>query len=305
VKDADKPLGSVQTKPLNFFSGSLQISDVVLKTKGISIFAIGVIKRIFLNWKNTSPIPKRPGEFLEAQRWPDGVVCPFCGVVGESYRLKAKQDSKTPVRPGVWKCGGCRKQFTVTVGTVFEDSHISLNVWLLAMHLLCASKKCLSAHQLHRMLGVTYKTAWFMAHRIRYAMTQDPLAEKLAGIVEIDETYIGGKLRTGQHAVKIRERAKDRPHPNANKAAVFALLERGGRIRSQYVERVTAKNLRPIIDAAVAENAAIMTDSGTVLQSGLPDVNEMVRRLIFLEEREIVLRAVQGGSFYGDSGYWH
>jgi transposase-like protein len=125
-------------------------------------------------------------EFLEAERWPKGAICPHCGVEGESYRLKAKEGSKSPVRPGVWKCGGCRKQFTVKVGTIFEDSHIPLTTWLKAIHLLCASKKGMSAHQLHRMLGVTYKSAWFMAHRIRYAMTQEPLSSKLTGIVEID-----------------------------------------------------------------------------------------------------------------------
>jgi len=133
--------------------------------------------------------------FLEAKRWPDGTVCPKCGVIGESYRLRPNEDSKQPVRKGVWKCGGCREQFSVTVGTVMEDSHIPLNKWLLAFHLLCASKKGMSAHQLHRMLGVTYKSAWFMAHRIRHAMSQEPLSSKLDGVVEIDEAYVGGKRR--------------------------------------------------------------------------------------------------------------
>ncbi len=114
-------------------------------------------------------------EFLEAQRWPNanGAVCPHCGVEGESYRLRPEKEGKSHVRPGVWKCGGCRKQFTVRVGTIFEDSHIPLHKWLMGIHLLCASKKGMSAHQLHRMLGVTYKSAWFMAHRIRYAMSQE------------------------------------------------------------------------------------------------------------------------------------
>src|SRR5262245_28892607 len=97
-------------------------------------------------------------ELLEAMRWPDGVVCPHCGLIGEAYKLAAKEGSKRPVRPGVWKCKGCRKQFTVTVGTIFADSHIPLTKWLMAIHLLCASKKGMSAHQLHRMLGVTYKS---------------------------------------------------------------------------------------------------------------------------------------------------
>jgi len=154
-------------------------------------------------------------DFLEAQRWPNGTVCPHCGVSGESYRLKAKPDSKNPVRPGVWKCGGCRKQFTVKVGTIFEDSHIPLTTWLKAIHLLCASKKGMSAHQLHRMLGVTYKSAWFMAHRIRHAMSQEPLSSKLSGVIEADETYIGSKGRAGRPQDFARGTRRPKDHPNA------------------------------------------------------------------------------------------
>lgn len=204
-------------------------------------------------------------EFLEAQRWPKGAICPHCGVEGESYRLKPKEGSKSPVRPGVWKCGGCRNQFTVKVGTIFEDSHIPLKTWLKAIHLLCASKKGMSAHQLHRMLGVTYKSAWFMAHRIRYAMTQEPLSSKLSGVVEIDETYIGGKLRTGPHATKPGERPKDHPGVTSNKATVVAVLQRGGRVQSRHIQRVTANNLRPIIEQMVAEDAHVMTDTSATL----------------------------------------
>jgi transposase-like protein len=184
-------------------------------------------------------------EFLEAQRWPKGAICPHCGVQGESYRLKAKPESKHPVRPGVWKCGGCRKQFTVKVGTIFEDSHIPLATWLRAIHLLCASKKGMSARQLHRMLGVTYKSAWFMAHRIRYAMTQEPLSSKLTGTIEVDETYIGGKRNYGPHATKPGERSQDRPGPFADKAAVVSIVQRGGRVQSIHIGTVSAKTLRP------------------------------------------------------------
>lgn len=206
-------------------------------------------------------------QFLEAQRWPNGAICPHCGVEGQSYRLKAKPDSKHPVRPGVWKCGGCRKQFTVKVGTIFEDSHIPLVTWLRAIHLLCASKKGMSAHQLHRMLGITYKSAWFMAHRIRYAMTQEPLSSKLSGAVEVDETYVGGKARFGTYVTKPGERPKDRPAPTAGKEAVVPVLQRGGRVQSMHVAKVTAKTLRPIIDEMVAEDAHLMTDTSTVLAS--------------------------------------
>ncbi len=133
-------------------------------------------------------------EQLEKLRWPNGVVCPHCGGL-KPYKLTPKADSQKPVRKGVYKCSDCRSQFTVTVKTIFEDSHIPLNKWLMAISLLCASKKGMSAHQLHRMLGITYKSAWFMAHRIRYALEQKPLAEKLSGIIEVDECYIGGKPR--------------------------------------------------------------------------------------------------------------
>lgn len=140
-------------------------------------------------------------EFLEAQRWPEGVICPHCGLAGEAYRLGVKEKTAAQkaalkkagkrflkARKGLWKCTGCRAQFTVTVGTIFEDSHIPILKWLLAIHLLCASKKGISAHQLHRMLGITYKSAWSMANRIRYAMAEEPLLSKLKGMGQVDET---------------------------------------------------------------------------------------------------------------------
>ena len=175
------------------------------------------------------------------------MVCPHCGSL-ESYKLEAKENSKSPVRNGVYKCKACREQFTVTVGTIFEDSHIPLNKWLMAIQLLCSSKKGMSAHQLHRMLGVTYKSAWFMAHRIRYAMTQPPVVGKLQGIVEADETYIGGK-----HHGK-------RGRGSENKTPVFALVERGGHVRSFKTEHVTAKNLSEKIREHVDKKAIVMTD---------------------------------------------
>lgn len=188
--------------------------------------------------------------FLEAQRWPKGTVCPHCGVEGESYRLQPKENGKTHVRSGVWKCGGCRKQFTVRVGTIFEDSHIPLNKWLMAIHLLCASKKGMSAHQLHRMLGVTYKSAWFMAHRIRYAMSQEPLSSKLSGIVEVDETYVGGK----------RKGKPGRPGKDSHKAPVVSLVQRKGNVRSFHVPRITGHNLKKVIRENVSTESSVMTD---------------------------------------------
>ena len=216
--------------------------------------------------------PDAAREFFEKMFWPEGTVCPHCGLVGESYRLKAKPDSKKPVRPGVWKCKGCRKQFTVTKGTIFEDSHIPLNVWLMTIQLLCSSKKGMSAHQIHRMLGVTYKSAWFMMHRLRYASTQDPMAAQLTGIIEVDEAYIGGRKRMPKPApIKLTpgEQPKDNESPVDNKQPVVSMVQRGGDVRSYHVQRVTAATLRPILNWNIEYGARIMTDSGTVLHGAI------------------------------------
>lgn len=190
-------------------------------------------------------------EYLEKIRWPNGPVCPHCGVVGEPYRLQGKKH-----RPGLLKCADCRKQFSVTVGTVFERSKIPLSKWLMAAYLLCSSKKGMSSHQLHRTLGVTYKTAWFLTHRIREAMkdtSTTPLGGKgSSGIVEADETYFG-KVRgfgKGGHGSK--------------KQKVFALVERQGRVRAYHVPTVTMETLRPILREQVAAQARLMTDSAGV-----------------------------------------
>jgi len=186
-------------------------------------------------------------ELLERLRWPKGPKCPHCGSK-KAYRLAQKEGSREPGRKGLLKCKNCRKQYTITVNTIFEGSHIKLNKWLMAVHLFCASKKGISAHQLHRMLGITYKTAWFMAHRIRYAMTQSPLKEKLGGIVEADETYVGGKGRgkRGRGAEK--------------KTAVFSLVERNGCVRSRPVQNVSGPTLKQIMFENIDPKAIVMTD---------------------------------------------
>src|SRR5712691_7600792 len=165
--------------------------------------------------------PEKAREYLEAKRWPDGPVCPHCGIIGEAVHLEAQEGAKTHARRGLLKCRACRKQFSVTVGTIFEDSHIPLNKWLLAFHLLCASKKGMSALQLSRMLGVTQKSAWFMAHRIRYALGQPVVGDLLNGIVEVDETYIGPKTHGGK-------RGRGAP----KKMPVVTLVQRDGDARS-------------------------------------------------------------------------
>lgn len=186
---------------------------------------------------------------MTPRSWPNGAVCPKCG--GDNpYKLTPKATSKAPCRKGVYKCRACRKQFTVTVGTIFEHSHIPISKWLLAIHLLSASKKSMSAHQLHRMLGVTYRAAWFIGHRLRHAMTQEPMM--LDGIVEVDETYVGGSRR---------RRVSGRPGPNDPvKIPVIALVERGGRVRSFPLERVTGNNVQDVIRREVSLNAHMMSD---------------------------------------------
>ena len=195
-------------------------------------------------------------EHLEKLRWPNGAACPHCGDM-KVYKLKGKPTSKRPVRKGVYKCKSCRKQFTVTVGTLFEGSHVPLNKWLMAVSLMCSSKKGISSHQLHRMLGVTYKTAWFMSHRIRYAM-QQKVKGKLTGIIEVDETYVGGKPRRTRY--DIMNRKKFKTGRGTSKTPVVALVQRDGIVKSQVVNRVTGKNLKGFVCKYVDKGSTIMTD---------------------------------------------
>lgn len=191
---------------------------------------------------------------FEEMRWGkscNDVVCPHCGVLGldNSYRVKVGPGSST--RPGLWRCRSCKGQFTVTKGTVFEDSHVPLTKWLLALYLLAASKKGMSAHQIHRMLGVKYQTAWFMMHRLRYAMSVDPMASKLSGVVEMDETFLGGKKKS----------AKGRAPSDTRKAMVMALVERGGRVRAFPMARIDATNVDQVIRKHIdKDNTSFMTD---------------------------------------------
>ena len=192
-------------------------------------------------------------EVLERLRWGDKVYCPRCGS-DKVVKVEANREKK--VRKGLYRCKDCRKlkqnnQFTVTVGTIFEDSHIKLNVWLQAIVLLCSSKKGMSAHQLHRELEITYKSAWFMAHRIRYAMEQHTFDKKLDGTVEADETYVGGKSRRIARQTGLE-----------NKTPVVSLLQRDGNVRSFVVPVVSAKTLRNVLTENVSKDAHLMTDEG-------------------------------------------
>ena len=194
-------------------------------------------------------------EFLEAKRWANGRACPHCGSV-DSYKLTAKPDSKSPVRDGVYKCADCRQQFTVTVGTIFEESKIPLNKWLAAIHLFVSSKKGVSSKQIERELGITYRSAWFLTHRIREAMKQEPLASMLGGegkTVEADETYVGGKPRKGVD--KSRKRGR-----GTKKTPVAVLVERDGNVKAKCIGNVSGKELKGFLKKCVDSNSKVITD---------------------------------------------
>jgi transposase-like protein len=189
-------------------------------------------------------------EHLEHLYWPRGPVCRHCGNADPARITKLAGKS---TRPGVHWCNECNKPFSVTVGTVMEDSKIPLNKWVLAFHLMAASKKGMSAHQLHRMLGVTYKTAWFLCHRIREAMDAESATSSgpLGGegkIVEIDETVVGGRAKN---------RAFREPAP---KKMVVTLVERGGAARSKHVANIDAKTLRPFVMKNASRKSTLHTD---------------------------------------------
>jgi transposase-like protein len=187
---------------------------------------------------------------LEEIRWPDGVVCPHCKNADQKRIWEIKPNESAKIRAGLYQCAECKKQFTVTVGTIFEDSHIPLRKWLVAWYLLCSSKKGISSLQIQRMLGLgSYRTALFMMHRIRYALAHPDFTKQLSGIVEIDETYIGGKT-TGQGTG---------PH-QPNKTCVVSLVERGGNARSIVMDRVTAQNLHRAIRENVEVGSIVFTD---------------------------------------------
>jgi transposase-like protein len=212
----------------------------------------------------TNPIftdAEKAREHLEALRWPHGPTCPHCGNA-DPARIKALNGKA--YRAGLFHCSECREQFTVTVGTVFERSKVPLNKWLLATHLMCASKKGMSAHQIHRMLGVTYKTAWFMCHRIREAMRPDSKSSGPLGgagkIVEADETYFG-KLETQptmrRDGTPYLTKGKGGP---AGKRAVFALVERGGQVRSFHVDNANANTIREALVTNASRESRLFTD---------------------------------------------
>ena len=195
---------------------------------------------------------------LETIVWPNGIVCPHCETIGKAAALAGVKDKKGRARIGLKKCYACRKQFTVRVGTVFESSHVPLHVWFQAAFLLCSSKKGISSNQLHRTLGVTLKTAWFMSHRLREAMAVLGM-EPMGGAgkaVEADETFIGQKRPKASGA-----------RGYAHKHAVVSLVERGGKVRSTHVNDVNAATLKPILQAQIKAEFMLMTDEAAYYRS--------------------------------------
>jgi transposase-like protein len=190
-------------------------------------------------------------QFVESRLWPHGPVCPHCGVIGAHYQLKGKT-----TRVGLWKCKDCRKPFTVKIGTIFEDSHIPMRLWLQAIFLISSSKKGISSNQLHRTLGVTLKSAWFLSHRIREAMRSGGLSAfgSNGGDVEVDETFIGHDKNKKPKGVK-----KGRGYEHKNK--VLSLVDRStGRAISMVVDDLKAKTIIPLLKENIAREARILTD---------------------------------------------
>jgi transposase-like protein len=225
--------------------------------------------------------------FVEARVWPKGPVCPHCGGVERNSPLSGKS-----TRIGTYKCYDCRKPFTVKVGTIFESSHIPLRLWLQAIFLIASSKKGISSNQLHRTLGVTLKSAWFMSHRIREAMrpADPPIFGQGGGAVEVDETYIGND--------KPRESGHRGGH---HKRKVLSMIDRAtGQAKSMTVERVAAKYLVPILRKNIAPGAHIMTDDAVwyaplSLAFGKHDsVNHSKYEYVRLSDRNVHTNTVEG-----------
>ncbi|MFY9657490.1 MAG: IS1595 family transposase [Methylocystis sp.] len=191
--------------------------------------------------------------YVEAALWPNGPVCPHCGATDRISKMQGKS-----TRIGLHKCYHCRKPFTVRVKTIFESSHIPLHLWLQAIHLLCSSKKGISSNQLHRTLGITLKSAWFLSHRIREAMRDGSLSPMggNGGVVEIDETYIGkASFAEG------REPVGGGPY---HKRTVVGLVERGGKVRTFHAEGARSEEIAPIVRENLAREAKMMTDESRV-----------------------------------------
>ncbi len=250
--------------------------------------------------------------YLTEQRWPNGIACPRCGVM-EPYRIERKSPTKNAVK-SLWKCRGCKRQFTETVGTIFEGSKIPLNKWFAGIYLLCSSKKGMSAHQMHRQLDVTYKTAWFMLHRIRLAMKNPDSPFMLSGTVEADETYIGGKARN-MHASR-RKALGINGSGYVGKIPVVGVIERGGRVVTEVMDNPNRQNVESMLLRTIdVKRSNLITDEAGVyrfIAAHLPHEvirhqSEYVRGEIHTNNIEgywgIVKRGLYGVYHHVDRGY--
>jgi transposase-like protein len=223
--------------------------------------------------------------YVEARLWPNGATCPHCGVVGEASRAKGKT-----TRAGLWNCRACRKPFTVRIGTIFESSHVPMHIWLQAIYLICSSKKGISTRQIQRTLGGSMKTAWFLMHRIRAAMAEGALAPLGGGggDVEADETYIG---HDGNFSAK----------GGKNMNAVLSLVDREtGRLRSMVLDNVTTNAVTAAVDANVADDTRLISDSSNVyrrvgaLLAGHETVNHSIKEYVRADDETIHTNTVEG-----------
>lgn len=207
-------------------------------------------------------------QYLVDLRWPDGVVCPHCKGLEHSYTTTRK----------IWRCKSCKKQFSVKVGTVFEDSPIGLDKWLSAVWMIANAKNGISSLEIHRALGVTQKTAWFILHRIRAAMQSGSL-EKFSGEVEVDETYVGGKVKN-MHKIKVEQREKQ-GRGSVNKSIVVGLLERNGQVKTRVVKRATKRALQNFVRENVVNGANVYSDEFTAYQGLNPEyVHQVIEHAI-------------------------
>jgi transposase-like protein len=200
-------------------------------------------------------------EFLERQRWGDHPACPRCGDL-DVYQMRDRKTGERSKR-FLWKCNGCGEQYTVRIGTIFEESRIPLRHWCFAFWSACSSKKGISALQVRRQTQISYKSALFMMHRIRHVMAPGAPAPKLTGTVEADETYVGGKMRPRERKEwgRLKRQGLDMRRPS-NKTPVMAMVERGGNVRAVVLADVTAKNVRQVLLANVSPDANLRTDEG-------------------------------------------
>jgi transposase-like protein len=190
-------------------------------------------------------------DFVAKLRWPNGIACPKCGAVEKHSYISTRR---------VWKCKACKKQFSVKVGTIFEDSALGLDKWLPAVWLIANSKNGISSHELGRALGTTQKSAWFMLHRIRLAMRSGSF-EMMSGTVEVDETYIGGKARNMHVGERARKIGGKKLGAGDNKVPVIGLIERGGKVRAHVVDDIRRKTLQSYVRDAVEPGASVYTDA--------------------------------------------